>query len=247
MTREECLAGTLVELADTLADDFDLVELLVLLVERSVELLDACAAGLVLVDDGGALHLMASTSGPMTTVELFQMQNAEGPCLDCSASGRLVTVADLAAAAERWPRFAPFALEAGFRAAHAIPVRLRGQVLGALNLFRDEPGDLTEADLAAAKAMADMAAIGILHARAAHHAHRVAEQLRRALHSRVTIEQAKGMLAQRHGTTPDSAFASLRGYARRHRRQLTEVAEDLVAGALSVDDVGGLAVVPRQA
>ena len=247
MTREECLADTLVELADTLADDFDLVELLVLLVDRSVELLDACAAGLVLVDDSGELHLMACTNGVLAAVELFQLQNAEGPCLDCSASGRAVTVPDLAAVAERWPQFAPRAVQAGFRAAHAVPVRLRGQVLGALNLFRDEPGDLSEADRSAAKALADMAAIGILQARAAHEARLVTDQLRRALHSRVTIEQAKGMLTERHRTGLDQAFASLRAYARSHRRPLTAVAEELVAGDLDPDEVGGLTVVPKRA
>lgn len=247
VTREECLAGTLVELADTLADDFDVVELLVLLVDRSVELLDACAAGLVLVDARGELHLMASTTEAMTVMELFQVQNAEGPCLDCASSGQPVTVADLATAGERWPRFVPRAVEAGFRAVHAVPLRLRGQVLGALNLFRDVPGDLNPADLSAAKAMAAMAAIGILQARAAEEAHVVAEQLQRALHSRVAIEQAKGMLAQGHGTSLDQAFAHLRGYARRYRLPLTGVAEDLVAGTLDLDAVGGLAVVPQRA
>ena len=247
MTREECLAGTLVELADTLADNFDLVELLVLLVDRSVELLDACAAGILLIDDRGALHLMASTSGPMSMAELFQLQNAEGPCLECCASGRPVTVSDLGGATQRWPRFAPWAVDAGLRSVHAIPLRLRGQVLGALNLVRDEPGDLTDADVSAAKALADMAAIAILQARAADHAALVAEQLRHALHSRVTIEQAKGMLAERHHTGLDHAFAGLRGYARRHRRPLTEVADQLVAGALDLDEVGGLTVVAKQA
>jgi len=247
LTREECLAVTLVELADTLADDFDVIELLTLLVDRSVELLDACAAGLVLRDDRGGLHLMASTDGVMELVELFQVQNAEGPCLDCSASGQLVTVADLATAEERWPRFVPHAVEAGFRAAHAIPLRLRGQILGALNLFRAEPGDLSPADLAAAKALADMAAIGILQARAVRDAHLVAEQLRRALHSRVAIEQAKGMLAERHGIGLDQGFSNLRTYARNHQRPLTGVAEDLVTGALDLDVIGALVAVPRRA
>lgn len=247
LTREECLAATLVELADTLADDFDVVELLTLLVDRSVELLDVCAAGLVLVDDGGALHLMASTTGVMELLELFQLQRGEGPCLDCSTSGQPVAVVDLAQAAERWPRFAPCAVEAGFRSVHAVPLRLRGQVLGALNMFGAAPGDLNPADLSAAKALADMAAIGILQARAAREAHLVGEQLRRALHSRVVIEQAKGMLAQRHATGPDEAFSSLRTYARRHQRPLTGVAEDLVAGALDLDLVRGLVDVTHRA
>ncbi|MGI9032454.1 MAG: GAF domain-containing protein [Acidimicrobiales bacterium] len=235
MTREERLASTLVALADTLVDDFDVVELLALLVERSVELLDASAAGLVLADDTGKLRLMASTSEAMELVELFQVQNDQGPCFDCYRSGEPVTVDDLTAATEQWPTFVPFATYAGFHAAHAFPLRLRRRVLGALNLFRSEPGGLAPPDIAAGQALADVAAIAILQFRAMRDAQVVTDQLQHALHSRIAIEQAKGMLAERAGIGMDDAFSGLRSYARASQRLLAEVAGDVVSGTLSPD------------
>lgn len=232
-TREEQLARTFVELADTLVDDFDVVELLTLLVVRSVELLDASAAGLLLADDAG-LALMASTSEATELVEVFQMQTDEGPCLDCWRSGEAVLVDDLATAGDRWPAFVPFAIEFGFAAAHAVPLRLRGEILGALNLFRDEPGGLGRADLAAAQALADVAAIAIIQTRVTRDAKMVADQLQHALQSRIAIEQAKGMLAERGGLDMDEAFVLLRSHARSQRRRLSQTAGDIVNGTLDV-------------
>lgn len=237
MTREERLARTLVELADTLVDDFDMVELLVLLVERSVELLDASAAGLVLADEAGRLRLMASTSEAMELVELFQVQNDEGPCFDCYRSGKPVIAEDLSEETERWPAFAPFATYSGFYSAHAFALRLRGRVLGALNLFRSEPGGLTSADVAAGQALADVAAISLCQVRAMRDSQLVTGQLQQALHSRIAIEQAKGMLAERAGVGMDEAFARLRSYARSSRRLLVDVAEDVVSGTVSPEFV----------
>ena len=237
MTREERLARTLVELADTLVDDFDVVELLVLLVERSVELLDASAAGLLLVDDQGTLRHMASTSEATHLVELFQVQNHEGPCLDCYNCGEAVIVDNLAAADDRWPTFVPVAVDAGFCSAHAFPLRLRGRILGTLNLFSDQPGVLTPADISAGRALADMAAIGLCQAWAMRDARVVADQLQHALDSRVAIEQAKGMLAQRAAMGIDQAFSCLRSYARTTKRRLADVAGEVVSGALNPDVV----------
>ena len=237
MTREERLARTLVELADTLVDDFDVVELLVLLVERSVELLDASAAGLVLADDAGQLRLMASTSEAMELVELFQVQNDEGPCFDCFRSGEPVMADDLSEATERWPAFGPFATYTGFYAAHAFPLRLRGRVLGALNLFSSEPGGLNPADVSAGQALADVAAISLCQLWAMSDAQMVTDQLQQALHSRIAIEQAKGILAERGRLGMDEAFSRLRGYARSSQRLLVEVAAEVVSGTLSPDVV----------
>ena len=237
MTREEQLARTLVELADTLVDDFDVVDLMSLLVERSVALLDASAAGLVLVDSFGLLRLVASTSEAMELVELFQVQNDEGPCFDCFHSGEPVIADDLADAGDRWPRFAPFAIYAGFGAAHALPMRLRRQVIGALNLFRCEPGALDEADVSAGQALADVATIAILQARDADDTHTVVDQLQHALQNRITIEQAKGVLAERAGIGMDLAFARLRAYARARQLKLARVAEDVIAGSLGAEEL----------
>ena len=249
MPREERLAHTFVELADTLVDDFDVVECMALLVERSVELLDAGAAGLVLADDAGRLRLMASTSEAIELVELFQVQNDEGPCLDCYRTGERIMADDLTEAAERWPSFVPFATYNGFYAGHAFPLRLRGRILGALNLFRDEPGGLAPADVSAGQAMADVAAIAILQARAMRDAQLVSDQLQHALHSRIAIEQAKGKLSERAGIGMDQAFSTLRGYARGSHRLLVEVAEEVVSGAISADLVlqAGGASTPRGA
>ena len=242
MTREELLARTLVDLADTLVDDFDVVELLVLLVERSVELLDAAAAGLVLADERGHLRVIASTSDAIEVVELFEVQHDQGPCFDSWRTGEPVVAAHLPEARERWPAFVPIATAAGFRAANAFPVRLRRRVLGAMNLFRTESGALSAADAVAGRALADVAAISLCQVRAIRDAQLVTDQLQHALQSRIAIEQAKGMLAERSGLAMDEAFSRLRGYARSSHRLLVEVAEDLVSGALALDAVGSAPV-----
>jgi GAF domain-containing protein len=232
MTREERLGRTFVELADTLVDDFDVVDLLSLVAERCVELLDASAAGLLLSDGRGSLHLMAATSEAGELLELFQIQSDEGPCLDCFRSGAPVLADDLAADGARWPRFSPVACGAGFRAAHAVPLRLRSDVIGALNLFRVEPGGLARPDLTTAQALADAATIAVLQHRAARAARELTDQLRTALGSRIAIEQAKGVIAEREDVDMAEAFALLRGYARSNGRLLTEVAQEIIDGTI---------------
>ncbi len=235
-TREQRLALTFVELADTLVDDFDVVELMSNLAERCVQIFDAAAAGVLLVDERGVLRLMAATSEAMELVELFQVQNAEGPCFDCYASGEPVGADDLEADAGRWPKFAPIATDAGFRSAHAFPMRLRGDLLGALNLFRTAPGALEPADALAAQALTDVATIAIVQQRAVHDAQIVARQLSHALNSRVAIEQAKGVIAERSGVGMEEAFTRLRAYARRNQLPLSAVARDLVEGRPLADE-----------
>jgi GAF domain-containing protein len=238
MTREQRLTTTFVELADNLVDDFDVLDLMGLLAERCVELLDAAAAGLLLGDPDGGLRLVAATSEAIETVELFQIQSNEGPCRDCFHSGEPVICRDLLDAGDRWPRFAPVAMAGGFRAAHALPLRLRGRVLGALNLFRSEPGTLTPEDVATAQALADVATIALVQSRALHDSHVLVDQLQEALDSRVTIEQAKGVVAESLGCDMDEAFSRLRGHARRNRRRLAEVAAEVVLEDLSPRELG---------
>ncbi len=230
MIREQRLANTFVELVDNLVEDFDVVELMTLLTERSVELLDADAAGLLLRGESGRLHVVAATSKATEVVELFQTQNEEGPCHDCCSTGTPLNVADLAGEEGRWPRFAPVAVAAGFRAAHAFPLRLRGEVLGAMNLFRAEPVELAGPDLAVAQALADVATITLVQSRALVDAQIVQQQLQHALNSRIVIEQAKGVLAERRGCEMDEAFDLLRAFAREEGRRMGEVAADVVAG-----------------
>jgi GAF domain-containing protein len=236
VTQEGLLATTLVELADTLVDDFDVAELLSRLGEHCVDLFDAGAAGILLADPAGVLRVMAATSEAMELVEVFQLQNAEGPCFDCYRSGEAVQVDDLSSVEDRWPGLVPLALDAGFRSAHALPLRLRGQVLGALNLFRVTSGRLEPAEVAAAQALADVATIAILQHRAVVDAQALSDHLHFALNSRIAIEQAKGVIAQSLGVDMEEAFTRLRGYARSHRRLLSEVAEDVADGRIAIGE-----------
>jgi GAF domain-containing protein len=237
MPREDLLAQTFVQLADSLVDDFDIIDLLTMLTDRCVELLDADAVGILLADRDGNLRVMAASSERARLLELFQLQNDEGPCLEAHATGAAVVHLDLASATDRWPQFAPEAMSAGFMSVYALPLRLRTVVIGALNLFRTESDGLPDADLLLAQALADVASIAILQDQAVRSSEIRAGQLQHALDSRVAIEQAKGMLAERGRSDMDEAFRRLRSFARNNNRQLTDVAADVVIGALALDDV----------
>jgi len=226
----DLLSDTFVDLADTMVADFDVIDFLHLLTDRSVRLLAASAAGVVLADPRGELRVAAASSEEAGLVELFQLQNDQGPCLDCFRTGQPISAADLTGPDQRWPRFAQAATRAGFRTVEALPMRLRDQVIGALNLFRAEPGPFETADLRIAQALADVATIGLVHERNVRRSETVAEQLQAALNSRVMIEQAKGKLAERYGINMDRAFTMLRDYARNTNQHLTDVARDFVTG-----------------
>lgn len=234
MPREAMLARTFVELADTLVDDFDVVELLTLLTDRCVDVLDVGAAGLMLVAPEGDLRVMASSSEAMRVLELFELQSQEGPCLDAYRTGLPVVNQDLSTANGRWPRFAAEALAAGFRSVHALPMRLRGAVIGALNLFHVAPGEMRQADVDVAQALADVATIAVLQHRAALEAQVLNEQLNHALNSRIVIEQAKGMVAERRGLDMEEAFTALRSHARSHNLRLADVARGVIDGSVPV-------------
>jgi len=227
-SREQGLARTFVLLADTLVADYDVVDLLDQLVEASVSLLDVSAAGLLLDDQRGHLALVASSSEETRLLEIFQLQSNEGPCLDCVRNGTAVSTADLAADHDRWPLFVPEALAAGFRSVTAVPLRLREQTIGGLNMFRDTATMLRQEDRELAQALADVATIGILQQRSAHRTSLLAEQLQQALNSRVVIEQAKGILMERHGCDADEAFERLRVESQRSNRKLRTLAAEVV-------------------
>ena len=238
----ERLVETFVELADTLVDDFDVIEFLHVLVDRSVELLDIDAAGLLLADQHGHLQVIASSNEHVRLLELFQLQNDEGPCLDAFATGVHVAETDLTTANARWPRFAPAAAVAGFVAVDALPMRLRDQVIGALNLFRTHTGALTGTALGTAQALVDVATIGLLQERAIRHQEVLTEQLQGALNSRVVIEQAKGLIAERLGIDMEAAFAALRNYARNNNMKLSQVANTVIAGRTATHDLLGTSI-----
>jgi len=223
------LARALVELADNLVSDFDVTELLTVLTDRCVDVLDVSAAGIMLASPAGDLRVMASSSEEMRLLELFELQSQEGPCLDCYNTGEPVVNVDLGDDS-RWPQFAQRATAAGFRSVHALPMRLRGAVLGALNMFNVDTGQVRPADMAAAQALADVATIAIIQHRAAAEAKLLNEQLSGALNTRIVIEQAKGMIAQRHGVDMETAFTALRDHARAHNLRLADLARDVTDG-----------------
>jgi len=225
------LSETFVELADTMVAGFDVIEFMHVLTDRSVDLLGASAAGLLLVDPRGELRVVAASSEQVRLLELFQVQHDQGPCLDCFHRGEPVSATDLTAAAGRWPRFAPAARQAGFAAVQALPMRLRTQIIGALNLFRVAAGPFGEAETRVGQALADVATISLLHERSLRRSETLNEQLQAALNSRVTIEQAKGKLAERAGIDMDQAFEILRSYARARNRRLSELAMAFVTGS----------------
>jgi transcriptional regulator with GAF, ATPase, and Fis domain len=222
------LSDTFIDLADTMVADFDVIDFLHMLADRSTRLLSVDAAGVLLADPRGQLRVAAASSEAVGLVELFQIQNDQGPCLDCFHTGQPVTAADLTGPEQRWPRFAAAAAQAGFRAVHALPMRLRDQVIGALNLFSAQANPLGQDDLRTGQALADVATIGLLQERNVRRAETLAEQLQAALNSRVVIEQAKGRLAGRLGLDMDQAFALLRGHARNTNRRLTDVARQVI-------------------
>ncbi len=228
MPNQTMLAKTLIQLADTLVQDFDVVELLTLLADRCVEVLEVDAAGLMLAAPDGTLRHIAASSEAMRLLELFELQTKEGPCLDCYRSGTPVVNLDLATVNGRWPRFAPQALAAGFNSVHALPMRLRNTVIGVINLFHVPTGRMRPAEVEAAQAFADIATIAILQHRASLEIQAVNTQLKEALTSRIMIEQAKGMVAQRQGLNMEEAFSALRNHARNHNMRLLDLAQNII-------------------
>lgn len=235
--RDQQLASTFVSLADTLVADFDVLDFLGLLTERSVELLEVDAAAVILSDQRGGWRPAAGSSEHAELVEVFAAQTEQGPCLDCVRTGVPVASADLADEHARWPQFAPAAVSAGFRAACAVPMRLRDDVIGALTLLNIQPVAIDDTSVALGQALADIATIGILQQRAIRHDEIVSEQLEAALHHRTVVEQAKGVLAQLGGLDMHQAYLALRAYARAHRRRLSDVARDVATTALDPHDL----------
>ena len=237
MTREKILMSTVVELADTLVDDYDIIDFMQTLAERCVELLDVSAAGIMLADSEGKLRHAACSSEQMRLVEFFELQVEEGPCFDAYRTQASILCDSPEDADTRWPRFAPHARESGFVTVSAVPMRLRAQVIGALNLFSSRPGALNDDDVGVAQAMADIATIGILQARVIRDSSIFSSQLELALESRVAIEQAKGVVAEHNQISVDTAFELIRRYTRDHNRLLSETARELIDGTLTPEQL----------
>lgn len=229
-TREHHLVDAFVTLTDTLVADYDVVDLLQSLVDNSIELFDAAAAGILLTNRQKELEVVASTSERSSLIGLLQLDAGEGPCVEAFTTGRAVSVQDADEMSRRWPVFAAASRASGYASVHSIPLRLRDDALGSLNLFRETTGPLNDEDAIAAQALADVATISILQQRSADHAAVTQTQLQRALDSRVLIEQAKGFIAHTHGIDMETAFRLLRTHARSHQAALSDVARQIVSG-----------------
>ena len=225
--RETRVLSAVVSLVDKLLDDFDVVDLLTELTERCADLLDVASAGFLLADPLQRLHLLAATSEQTREVELFQLQAEQGPGVECYRTGEPILVPDVRTQIERWPQFVPTALEAGFEAVHAVPMRAAGAVLGALGLFDTRPKELTEADRLVGQTLAHIACVAVLQE---HPPTRdtVLPPLRAALAGRVQVEQAKGFLSETLGVSVAHAFGLLRTYSRGRGEHLTAVARRLM-------------------
>jgi len=237
--REAGVAAAFVGIANTLVDGFDVVDLLTGLTRDCVDLLGLSAAGLLIADPRGVLHVAGASSEDTHALELFQLQRDEGPCLDCFRRGEPVMVNDLAQARDRWPHFVPAALTVGFAAIHALPMRLRQTILGTLGLFGSQPGALTDADLRLAQALAHVASIALVTEKAASDQSLINQQLQTALTSRIVLEQAKGLIAQTGGLDMDAAFIVLRQYSRDRGQHLSDVARALITRELPTEQVLG--------
>jgi GAF domain-containing protein len=238
-SRETLLARTFVDISDTLVADFDVLDFLTVLAGRCVELLGVSEAGIMLADPEGVLRVAASSSHTMNLLELFELQHDDGPCVDCFRTKAPIREESLPRALDRWPRFAPEAISAGFHSVYALPMRLRDQVIGSLNLLGAQPGVLDPDELQVAQSLADVATIGILQHRAASEGRLVAEQLQYALNSRIVIEQAKGVLSAAADLDMNEAFTVMRQYARSHNQRLIDVAHAIAQRSLDVATVVG--------
>jgi GAF domain-containing protein len=234
--REAAVIEAFVHLADTLVEEYDVIDFLAFLTDRCVDLVDIDEAAVMIAGPAGRVHPVAASSERSHLLELFELQNSDGPCLDSFHTGQTVTSADLTRpdAMQRWPTFAPEAVAVGFRAVHSVPMRLRSNVIGALNLLRVEPGEPAERDLRLIRALADVATIGLLQHRAIDQANDASASLQLALTSRVRIEQAKGIIAERANLTIDEAFEVLRRYARDHQSPVAGIAARVIQGELDI-------------
>ena len=233
MAREDLLARTFVDLARLGAGNFDPKEMGQLITQRCVDLFDTAAAGVLLAGPDGQPELSASSSTRMRVAELSELQTGEGPCLESYRTGEAIVEPDLHRTRRRWERFEPIALAAGFASVHAIPIQIRGHVVGALNLFRAHTGRLGEADMLAAQALAQAAAITILRQPIGDDS-AVTGFSQFALADQILIEQAKGTLAGLAAISVDEALSRIQRYARHHDLQLNDVCQQIVYGRLNL-------------
>jgi hypothetical protein len=220
---------TFIELTDVLVAEVDLHRAAVL----CAELLDVHGAGVLALDEDKALTSVAASGETAALLIRLEVDHDQGPGVDALRGGDLVECADLGAGELRWPRFAPLAVAAGMGAAYGMPCRLRDTTVGALTLYRTAVGALPPERVEVGRGLANTVALGVAAHRGREQGLRV-EQLQGALNSRVIIEQAKGMLAERAGLSVDEAFAVMRVHARNSGTKIRDVARQVLSGALTL-------------
>lgn len=241
-SREQRINDAFVATAGALMKDYDIVDLLSTLLKTCTDILEVDAGGILLADSGGDLELVASTSEEAKVVETIIIAAGAGPCIDGFDTAAVVTVPDITASGDKWPKFKKSALEQGFRSTYAVPMRLRTEVIGVMNLLSSTPDSISQKDGDIAQALADIAVLGILHERNFRNPLVVDEQLHLALDTRILVEQAKGVLAQAEGLSMTDAFDALREYASSHGLSLRQSAEGTVQRTIdSIDVVSGFA------
>ena len=233
-SRAERVSAAFVKLADTLVADYHVLDLLQTLVEETVDLLDAAAVGLLLVDTHGELHVVASTNEESQLVEILQLQAGAGPCVECFKTGAVVAIDSIDSMQQDWPDFRAAALSQGFHSIHAVPLRVRDRTIGAMGLFGRDAGPLTAEDSAIGQALADVATIGLLHERTTRESTLINDQLQHALDNRVLLEQAKGVISQTCGVEMDEALIMLRRYSHSHDIGLQHLARRILEGSLTL-------------
>lgn len=234
MTYCERLAQAFVRLADSLVADYDAAQLAQRLSDSCLSLLPVAAAGIMLCDTSGRLNALAVSGEQSRLLELLQRETDNGPWAHAFRMGEPFFVDDLTVEQSRWPAFGALRMEYDFRAVAALPLRLRDERIGVLNLFASQAGPMSDTDIAVAQALADVATTGLVHQRMLMHSELINQQLQTALNSRVVIEQAKGVLAERGHIDIARAFTLLRAHARRTNQRLTELAHAVVDGADTV-------------
>jgi GAF domain-containing protein len=227
---ETALRLTLTEYVRTTLGTYGIAETLQRLTEQCLEVLGCAGAGVSVGDAEGRLHDVTATNAATAVVELEQVQGKEGPCHDVFASGERRAIADLGQCEARWPSYVRIALDQGRRAVLGVPMVADDTIIGVLDVHQSMVWEWGPDEEEAAQLLADMAAGYIANLRLLSTTRRLADQLRRALDSRVVIEQAKGVVATSCDVDMDTAFHLLRRESQSTNRRLHEVARDVVAG-----------------
>ena len=235
VAQQRGVADVLRDFAVLLSDEHSVDDILRALGDYCTELLPVDTVGVLLRLPGGGLQVGTANTEMGQIVEQLEADLGEGPCSSSLETGHQILEPDLRFAVERYPRFVPRAIQAGVLSVHGLPLTVRVEQIGALNVLAAEAVELTPAQLQTAQVLADVAIAYVSNRRAIDASTKLTKQLQAALDSRVIIEQAKGIMAERHGLPVNEAFEVMRRYARNRGLKLHDVARDVVGNTLTID------------